>query len=168
VSVECGLLVATHLELASVTVRKNDRAVAGMPIGRVAASHVQLGARRLRNRHSYVDPLTLLGADPGPPSGVAPPPRRPEGRAPQPSPFAPRVLAARAQSGAPATLPLAPPAASPLAPPAASPLEPRRAPVAAWVGVALLGVAAPVGGLVRRRRRRRSGVVAALVASEPP
>ena len=48
VSVVCGRLVATYLELGSLAVRRGDAVAAGAPIGTVAASHLQLGARRDR------------------------------------------------------------------------------------------------------------------------
>jgi hypothetical protein len=128
VTVACGTLVATHLELARVAVRRGDVVRAGGVIGAAAASHVQLGARRAGRRFGYVDPLALLGPDPPPPLGAAP--RRP---------VAPR--------GSPPALPQPVRAPQPAAAPA------PRAPVLAIAGLALLAAGIPLGGLARRRRR---------------
>ena len=142
VTIACGPLVATHLELASTVVRRGHRAVAGMPIGTARASHVQLGARRDGARHGYVDPLKLLGEDPPPPLGPAP------ARGPRRIPLgAPRPTAAPA----PRALPRPRSAPAPV-PPAA---RRRPVPAAAWLGLALLAAATPTGALVRRERRRR-------------
>ncbi|HEV2814350.1 MAG TPA: M23 family metallopeptidase, partial [Solirubrobacteraceae bacterium] len=72
VTVACGPLVATYLELGTVAVARGDRVRAGHPIGTVLASHLQLGARRAGSRTAYVDPLTLLRHPPPPPLGAAP------------------------------------------------------------------------------------------------
>ena len=133
VTVVCGALVATYLELGTTAVARGSTVAPGDTIGTVAASHLQLGARRLGEPHGYVDPLTLLRAPSPPPIGAAPK----GGRPPRPAPPAPR----------PAPLP----APRPAAPPA--PL-PARVPLAAWLGLALFAVGAPVGTFWRRNRTR--------------
>jgi hypothetical protein len=130
VSVRCGGLVATYLELGSVAVRRGAAVRAGARIGAVGAeAHLHLGARDALTAR-YVDPLTLLravGAHPslGPAPDVAPPRRR------TPAPVAP--------------------------PPAAS--EPSRAPggvpVLVWAGLALVAAGLPLGGLLARHRSRQ-------------
>src|SRR3954466_10957432 len=73
VTVRCGALVATHLGLARLAVRRGDRVAAGTPVGSVGpAGRVRLGARRAADRFGYVDPLALLRGD-GPPDGPAGP-----------------------------------------------------------------------------------------------
>jgi len=132
VTIACGNLIATVLELATTTVRRGTPITAGTRIGTVAASHIQLGARQAGRRHGYVDPLTLLADPPAPPPLAAAPERR-EG---------------------PKQLP--PPAARPSPAPAARFAAPAGSsvPLAAWVGLGLLAAAMPVG--VRRRRERRA------------
>lgn len=127
VTLRCGALAATHLELGRTAVRRGDRVAAGDAIGTVAASHVQLGARRVGRADGYVDPLTLLAADPVRPVGPAPPPQRPGPARPAAVPAAPR---------APGPAP-----------------EPVAVPPAAWFGLAALGAATPAGALAGRRRR---------------
>ena len=149
VTIACGPLVATHLELAATTVRRGDTAAAGMPVGTARASHVQLGARREGHRHGYVDPLKLLAGDAPPPLGPAPPrgpTRTPRGAPPPRAAPVPHTL----------PRPLPSPAAAPLAQP-----RPAATPVAAWLGLALLAAATPAGALLRRRRRRQRAVVPA-------
>ncbi|HEV3000138.1 MAG TPA: peptidoglycan DD-metalloendopeptidase family protein [Solirubrobacteraceae bacterium] len=126
-TVVCGPLVATNHELGTVTVRPGATVTAGDAIGTVAASHLQLGARRAGQRDGYVDPLTLLRGDDGPPPlGAAPHPIRP----PQSTP------------------PRAAPHRTPAAPPAP---QPARVPLAAWLGLALLAAGLPVGAVLKRR-----------------
>lgn len=138
VTVTCGRLVATHLELGRTVVRRGDRVTAGAPIGTVAASHLQLGARRMGRRHGYVDPLSLLG-DGGPPDlGPVPPARR--HRRPLPAPARPVAVPRPITAPAPA---------------------PAAVPLAAWIGLGALAAATPLGGLLRRRRRLRARRVAA-------
>jgi hypothetical protein len=110
VTVDCGGLLATYLELASTAVRRGQPIAAGALVGAVAASHLQLGARRAGRRMAYVDPLTLLARDPPPPLGAAPrrtpePPVRPRARPARPTPAPARPLlsvpeAKRARSAA--------------------------------------------------------------------
>ena len=81
VSVRCGALVATYLELGAVHAVRGRRVGAGARLGVVGpAAHLHLGARDARSGR-YVDPLTLLRTPRGPTLGpapdVAPPPRRP-------------------------------------------------------------------------------------------
>ena len=139
VSVVCGALVATYLELGSAAVARGAAVAPGDAIGTVAASHLQLGARRVGQPHGYVDPLTLLGTSPPPPMGVAP---RGEARprAPAPRSAPPPLPAARARP--------------PRVPPAAR-AAPPRVPLAAWLGLALFAGGTPLGALWRRRRRAR-------------
>src|SRR4051794_4247344 len=92
VTVRCGALVATHLGLVRLAVRRGGRVAAGTPVGSVGpAGTVRLGARRAADRFGYVDPLALLRGD-GSPHGPAVP--APAGRgalrgAPPPRPAAP-------------------------------------------------------------------------------
>jgi peptidase M23-like protein len=144
VTVACGPLVATYLELGRVVVEEGAPVAAGAPIGTVASSHLQLGARRAGARHAYIDPLTLLAADPSPLRIATLPRRGPEPRAP-----VPRLV-------------------RPLAPvprPQPAPADRRdRTPVAAWLGLALFTAGTPLGALAHRRHRRRR----ALEPSSPP
>jgi peptidase M23-like protein len=129
VSVRCGGLLATYLELGSVAVRRGAAVGPGTRVGTAGAvAHVHLGARDARTGR-YVDPLTLLarvGAGPslGPAPDVAPPPAR---RAAPPPPRAAAPVRAAAPDGAP---------------------------VLAWAGLALVAAALPLGGLVARHRLR--------------
>ena len=128
VSVVCGGLVATHLDLAAVRVRRGATVRRGAVVGVAAGPSVHLGARRLGVRHGYLDPLSLIGRDEPPSLGPAPAPRlrRPIPRvAPVPSP-------------------------TPVRQP-----RPAGVPAAAWAGLVLLAAGVPLGGLVRRSRRRR-------------
>jgi murein DD-endopeptidase MepM/ murein hydrolase activator NlpD len=148
VTVRCGALVATHLGLGRVAVRRGDRVAAGRRLGVVGpAGRLRLGARRGAERFAYVDPLGLLG-DSAPPADPGVPPA-PLGRAPR----APRVPA-----------PLRP-APRPRPRPVADARDGAAIPSAAWVGLVVLAAGVPLGGLARRSRRRRARqVVAAAVA----
>jgi hypothetical protein len=169
VTVRCGALVATHLGLGRLAVRRGARLRPGGRLGAVgSAGRLRLGARRAAERFGYVDPLRLLAPDP-PPAGHAP--TAPLGRAPQ----ARRLPPAPAPVAQP-PVPAVPPAPSPVAPrpvprPRARPAAATRAPVAgsipraAWGGLVLLAAGVPLGGLVRRRRRR---VTRQLVAATEP
>ena len=150
VSVRCGDLVATHLGLGRLAVRRGAQVVAGARLGVIgAAGRLRLGARRRSARFGYVDPLGLLGAVPPP-----------VGRGPGPLPLG------RAPRG-----PLAPPLASPpgrLAPrpaPAVAASRAARVPGLAWGGLVLLAAGLPLGGLVHRRRRRRAARALAATAA---
>jgi murein DD-endopeptidase MepM/ murein hydrolase activator NlpD len=131
VSVRCGELVATYVELGSVRVRRGERVLAGTGVGVVgAAARLHLGARDVRSGR-YVDPLTLL-REPEPPAlGPAPAPPRPRLPAPTLPPSQPKP---------------APVAARPAVPPLA------------WAGLALVAAGLPLGGVVaaQRSRQRRS------------
>jgi hypothetical protein len=161
VTVRCGSLAATHLGLAGAPVRRGARVRRGATLGTAAGGSVRLGARRIGERHGYVDPAGLLASGPSAAPPVVPvrsPPRRPPAAVPQPLP-APRPL----------------PTAEP--PPAAQPPPRRRRPVGApepragavpliaWAGLALLAIGVPAGGLLRARRG--GGVRARRGGSEP-
>ena len=154
VSVRCGGLVATHLGLGRLAVRRGARVAAGAPLGVVgAAGRLRLGARRRSARFGYVDPLGLLGAGP-PPMGRGPGPS-PLGRAPR-GPLAPRLAPPPGQ--------LAPRPARAEANAAAS--RAPGVPGLAWGGLVLLAAGLPLGGLMHRRRRRRAArALAATVAA---
>lgn len=136
-SVLCGTLVATYLELGTLAVRRGDSVGAGAPIGTVAASHLQLGARRVHG--GYLDPLTLLHDPRPPPLGAAPARRIRRTRPPPGNTWRaePReVLEPRGAANARA-------------------VADRGRPFAAWAGLALLVAGTPLGAVWRRRRRRR-------------
>lgn len=186
VTIACGRLRATILELGSVRIARGDRIVPGATIGRAAASHVQLGARRAGIDHGYIDPMTLLADDPSAPLPVAPPSGRPRTAPPAtaPAPFPPAPSPATPLAprfgGRPRSVPpvgnrLAPP---PSAPPVAarsarsfdgqgSGAAAREVPVAAWVGLGLLALGVPLGAAAQtatRRRRTRVRLPTASVA----
>jgi murein DD-endopeptidase MepM/ murein hydrolase activator NlpD len=133
VSVLCGPLVATYLELGRTAVARGAPVAAGDVIGTVAASHLQLGARRAGDATGYVDPLTLLGPPPPPPLGAAPTGGR---RGPPP---------------APAKRPAPVGAKRPVERPSPAP---TGVPLAAWLGLALFLAGMPLGAVWQRRRRR--------------
>jgi hypothetical protein len=131
-SVRCGALVAT---LLGVRATRHGVVRAGQGVG-VATGVVRLGARRVRERLGYLDPLGLLAADGprGTPIGAAPRGTRPI-----------------APPGRPGDVVRS-------APPAARSV-PGTLPWTAWAGLALLVAGLPTGALVRRgaRRARRAG-----------
>jgi Peptidase family M23 len=133
VTVRCGALVATHLGLGRVAVRRGARVAAGSRLGAVGRTgRLRLGARRAAERFGYVDPLALL-RDERPPAGpdvpLGPAPRRPRVPAPLRPVARPRPVAvARRGAGVPAS---------------------------AWAGLVVLAAGVPLGGLVHRSRRRR-------------
>jgi hypothetical protein len=140
VSVRCGALVATYLELGAVHAARGRRVGAGARLGVVGpAAHLHLGAREARSGR-YVDPLTLLRTPRAPTLGPAPdamPPARP------PRTPAPRV----------APVPVR---------------EPAGVPVVVWAGLALVAAGLPVGGLlVRHRSRQRTSWTSTSPASRP-
>jgi hypothetical protein len=137
VTVVCGALTASYLQLASLAVRRGDRVAVGDRLGRVGARGLHLGARRTGRRWGYVDPLSLLAGDP--PARPVPLVRAPRWR------IGPRPLGARPPA-APVLLRWSAPIAG-----AARP----AVPVVAWLGLGLLAAALPALGLGRVRRRRR-------------
>ena len=139
VSVRCGALVATYLELGGVRAVRGRRVGAGAPLGVVGpAAHLHLGARDARSGR-YVDPLTLLRTPRAPTLGPAPdvgPPARP-----------PRTPAPRH-----APVPVREPTGC-------------RSSCAA---VVLVAAGLPVGGLlVRQRSRQRTSWTSTSPASRP-
>jgi Peptidase family M23 len=90
VSVTCGPFVATYLQLSSTAVRRGERLAVGQRLG-TSGPRLHFGIRRRADRFAYVDPLSLLPADP---LGPAPPPLAadPRGRA---RPGAPPSMPAR-------------------------------------------------------------------------
>ncbi len=128
ISVRCGALVATYLELGAVRAVRGKRVGAGALVGTAGpAAHLHLGARDLRSRR-YVDPLTLLRAPRAPRLGPAP-------------------------DGSPLPRP-----SRPVPPPRVAPVPsrvPTGVPVVVWAGLALVAAALPVGGLVVRHRSRQ-------------
>ncbi|HEX8207350.1 MAG TPA: M23 family metallopeptidase [Solirubrobacteraceae bacterium] len=164
VSVLCGELVATYLELGRTAVERGARVAAGDLVGTVAASHLQLGARRAADPNGYVDPLTLLRPDDPhpPPLGAAPRGRgrgararaRPTPRLVTPAAKGRKAAGARDSEARPRPAPSAVPDA------AARRAAEHGVPLAAWLGLALLTAGLPVGAVVRRRRRARSLLLA--------
>jgi peptidase M23-like protein len=153
VTVRCGALVATHLGLGRLAVRRGADVGAGGRLGAVGpAGRLRLGARRAASRFGYVDPLALLGAE------------SPGGRGPGAAPLG------RAPRG-----PLAPAVRRPIVPRPAPRPRPRQAaapshgatpiPGAALAGLVLLAAGVPLGGLVHRRRRRRARAAEPTVAA---
>lgn len=146
VSVQCGSLRATYQGLAAIEEEEGAIVLPGQTIARLGTDGVlRLGARVARNH--YVDPATLFAAE-RPPLGPAPraPRRRTRRRPPQP------------------TLPLAAPDRQPQPTPAGAPASPQPAPLLAWLGLALLATAAPIGALRRRSRRAATRRATALVS----
>jgi murein DD-endopeptidase MepM/ murein hydrolase activator NlpD len=146
VTVRCGAVVATHLGLGRVAVRRGAAVAAGDRLGALGAvGRLRLGARRAADRFGYVDPQALLGDAPA----GGPPPVAPLGRAPR----APLTPAARPWVRVPARpVPRPRPVA---APGERVPAAPAPVPAAAWAGLVLVAAGLPLGGLVRRDRRRR-------------
>jgi peptidase M23-like protein len=147
VTVRCGALVATHLGLGRLAVRRGARVDAAQRIGVVGrGGRVRLGARRASSQFGYIDPAALLTRDPT--AGGPGPLDAPLGRAPR-APATPSV--------ARGPLPAARPPAPALRP---RPYAGARAagagvPPLAWAGLVVLAAGLPLGGLVHRRRRRR-------------
>lgn len=132
VTIRCGALTATVLDLTTTTTARGARTHPGTPLGRAAGPSVHVGARRAGDPFAYVPPP--LAADRPPDDlGPAPPPRP---REPRPRP-APLPVRTPAPDRAPAPIP-----------------------TPAWVGLALLLAAAPTGALTGRRHRRRRGALA--------
>jgi hypothetical protein len=161
VTVRCGDLVATHLGLGRLAVRRGASVGAGRRLGVVGpAGRLRLGARRRSARFGYVDPLALLAADPAP-AGRGPAPL-PLGRALRRPPAARVPAPVTRHVGAPRPLPVTP---SSGAVGAAAASSRAGIPGAAWAGLVLLAAGVPLGGLVHRGRRRRRAAGAA-VATE--
>jgi hypothetical protein len=137
VTVRCGALVATHLGLGSVAVRRGARVAVGTRLGAAGpGGRLRLGARVAAERFGYVDPLGLLREE-RPPAV----PAAPLGRAPR-RPRVPRLPAP--------PRPLARPR-----PVAAPPADGAGLPAGAWAGLVVLAAGVPLGGVVRSSRRRR-------------
>jgi hypothetical protein len=96
-SIRCGGLVATLLRVRAT---RHGSVARGGEVGR-AAGPVRLGARRADERFGYVDPLSLIGAEPPREVPIGAAPARPAAPAPA-APLAPRP---RAATPAGATLP---------------------------------------------------------------
>jgi len=125
VSVQCGALRATYEGLARIRVARGATVAAGAPLAVLGAAGVlRLGARLGEER--YADPAGLLRS--APPLGPPPPART-------------------------VRRPALPPALPVVRRPLPAPI-PGRAPLLAWLGLALLGAAAPISTLYRRRARR--------------
>jgi hypothetical protein len=155
VSVRCGQLIATLQHLGALAARRGQLVRPGAPIGWTAQArrrpHVHLGAR-VAATGAYVDPLDLLAGAPRAvppllPAARRPPPLRSPPVARPPLPAAPRLTPLRSP-------PLAP------APPRVGPAPVARMPWPVWLGLALVGLGLPLGGLVRVRTRRRRTAVA--------
>jgi hypothetical protein len=145
VTVRCGALVATHLGLGRLAVRRGAAVAAGTRLGAVGpGGRLRLGARRAAGRMGYVDPLGLLAGDP--PAAAPAPPIAPLGRAPRvpPAPPVPTVRMPRA---------VARPRPRPR--PVAAARPDAAVPRAAWAGLVALAAGVPLGGLARRSRRAR-------------
>jgi hypothetical protein len=150
-SIDCGALRATYQGLGATFVHRGAVVIADAPVARVGpGGALHLGARMdgARVRPAYRDPRSLLRDRPpvAGPLGRAPRDggvrrrerRGPPGSAPEPS-FAPGPEPA--PRPAPARLPSAAPAPAPT-------------PLAAWVGLALLAAAVPVGSVWHWRTAR--------------
>jgi len=176
VSVRCGRLIATLQHLGAIVVRRGQDVRRGAPIGRAGRPsprpHVHLGAR-VAATGAYVDPLGLLA---GAPRAVPPPlpaaRRRPPLRAPpvaRPALRAPPVgRPALRVRPAPVVAPRDPrPRARELPEPTGTPPAPAaRMPWLVWLGLALVGLGLPLGGLVHvRTRRRRTALAVARATS---
>jgi hypothetical protein len=190
VSVRCGRLIATLQHLGAIVVRRGQLVRPGALIGRAGSArarpHVHLGAR-VAATGAYVDPLDLLAGAPRavppplpaarrPPPLRSPPVSRPPLRVrPVPVTRSPlrvrpvpvsrpplrvrpvRVVARRDPRALARELP-----GTIKAPPAPT----ARMPWPVWLGLALVGLGLPLGGLVRvRARRRRPALAAARAAS---
>jgi hypothetical protein len=142
VTVRCGALAATLLELGRTTVRPGTTVGRGRPVATATGTRVHLGARRAADRRAYLDPLTLMSPGPEPRAPV--PPAGPRGGSPRevPPPPAPAPLGTPAPRGVPSTLPASPPG---------------RVPLVAWAGLALLAAGTTAGAWWGRRRRPVGG-----------
>lgn len=161
VSVQCGALRATYQGIVALSVAEAAFVRAGSALARVGErGELRLGVRTASG--GYVDPAHLL-ADRAPPLGPAPRTHRPRppaaGRPREPAPPAarPRVPARPADQ-----------LRSPVRPPAPVRVSPRAMPdgppVLAWVGLAALLTAMPLGALARGRTGRRRAEPARVAA----
>jgi hypothetical protein len=185
VTIRCGPWRATHLPLATVSVRTGTTIRRGTEIGTLApsAAHagLHLGARRDGSPFGYTDPLGLIGHDPPTPPLVTVR-RIPRGAAPRPAPVparAPHVAPSRPPVPARAPVASSPRVATPSgAPPAGTPSRPAPpapaaqgsiplAPWPAWAGLAAL-LAGTLGTGLRVRARTRRAPVATATAQEVP
>ena len=154
VSVVCGGLVASYLHLRSIAVREGDSVRVGSRLGAVGTSgrrrlpepHLHFGVRVHGERWRYLDPLALLG-EPSPPaaSPLLPAVRRapgPLGRAPRPGVPRPAPAVVRPVTVASPRVDTSP--------------HGTALPWTAWVGIGLVALGLPAGGLGALRRRRRS------------
>jgi len=167
VTVRCGGLTASYLHLSRLAVRRGERVRPGARLGAAGltgrpsspAPHVHFGVRRAPR--DYVDPLALLGADPGLPAGPGP-----IGFAPRARPGAPAAPGGRVRPRIPDRRPAPRPVVSTPRPVAVT-VFPRDAPGLAPPPLALLGaglvvLALPGWGVSvagRRRRRRAAAAV---------
>jgi murein DD-endopeptidase MepM/ murein hydrolase activator NlpD len=164
VSVRCGSLVATYQHLGAVAVRRGQTVARGARLGSVGHArprpHVHLGVR-VAATGAYLDPLNLLAGDSRREPPLVPALRRPSplGPAPdpaarRPSPFGRAPVPAAFDAGR-RLRPIARPRPRPAAPPPPSAV---RLPWPVWLGLALVGLALPLGGIVTLRRRRHVAV----------
>lgn len=145
VTLGCGPLRATLLELGRLAVHRGAAVPAGAVVGAVGATgSLRLGARRAGARFGYVDPALLLADEPVRAPRVGPPAGRRRRRTPAP----PAVVAPPLPAPAPLRAPV------PVGPPAL-----------AWAGLVLAAAGLPLGALVRRGRRRRGRRHSAATAS---
>jgi hypothetical protein len=150
VSIRCGALVATLLDLGATRVGRGVRLAPGTIVGLARGARVHLGARRFGDRFGYREPPLDAPATRTPLGPVPAPARRPSAPAPAPAP-------ARAPAPAPAPGPARAPAAAPApAPVRATAPEPATVPALAWPALALIAAGLPAGALWRRRSRRRA------------
>lgn len=133
VTVRCGALAATHLGLAALAVGRGVRVRRGARLGSSAGRRVRLGARRLADRHGWIDPAALLGTGPAAVPLAPRSPRVPGGAPPRRDRVPVPVRHGPATSAVASSMPLL-----------------------AWAGLTLAAVALPAGGLVRGRRRRHA------------
>jgi hypothetical protein len=172
VTIRCGPWRASHLPLATLTVREGALVTAGDRIGTAAGptghAGLHLGARREGRRFGYADPLRLMGAPP-PPLAARPPAgeRVPRAGPPRATPASPR-LRSRPVRGMPAVRPLER-ARGMGSSPAGTPGRGELAPWPAWLGLAILlaGVTGAGSAAAARRRVRRAPEAVSRPAAEP-
>jgi hypothetical protein len=127
-SIRCAGTVATLLRVRAT---RRGSVARGAEVGR-AAGTVRLGARRADERFGYVDPLSLIGAEPPREVPVGAAPARPVPRAPVAAPVARPPAAAPARGGLPWT---------------------------AWAGVGLLGSLLGPWAISTSRRRSTTSML---------